>query len=370
MKVALAGGGTGGHVYPALAMGDALKARGHEVIYIGDASRLEGRVAPQRGYSFYPVTAPQFPRSGVMGKLRFAFALLGAIRRARALLQKVRPDVVFGVGGYIMAPTVLAARSLGIGRVIHESNVAPGLANRLCAKVADLVLLTYAASGPKLGTRAPMELVGCPVHPKILQGDRAQARAFYGLNETLPVVLLVGGSLGAATLNALALASARLSSRPYQLLWITGPRYHPQALSELGEAPPGVVVRDYEDDMGRAYAAADLVIARAGSSTLSELTALGKPAVLIPSPNVTDNHQEHNARGLASLGAAMVITEQGLNISEALERIGGLLSDPAALTKMAEASRAQGRLGVAEQVAGLIETRFTALASGGGGAGR
>ena len=165
MKVALAGGGTGGHVYPALAMGDALKARGHEVIYIGDASRLEGRVAPQRGYSFYPVTAPQFPRSGVVGKVRFAFALFAAILRARTLLQKLRPDVVLGVGGYIMAPTVLAARTLGIGRVIHESNVAPGLANRLCAKVADLVLLTYAASGPKLGTRAPMELVGCPVHP-------------------------------------------------------------------------------------------------------------------------------------------------------------------------------------------------------------
>ena len=244
MKVALAGGGTGGHVYPALAMGDALKARGHEVIYIGDASRLEGRVAPQRGYSFYPVTAPQFPRSGVVGKVRFAFSLFAAILRARTLLQKLRPDVVLGVGGYIMAPTVLAARSLGIGRVIHESNVAPGLANRLCAKVSDLVLLTYAASGPKLGTRAPMELVGCPVHPKILQGDRAQARAFYGLNDALPVVLLVGGSLGAATLNALALASARLSPRPYQLLWITGPRYHPQALSELGEAPPGVVVRE------------------------------------------------------------------------------------------------------------------------------
>ncbi|MCB9791741.1 MAG: undecaprenyldiphospho-muramoylpentapeptide beta-N-acetylglucosaminyltransferase [Alphaproteobacteria bacterium] len=359
MKVVLAGGGTGGHVYPALAMGDALKARGHEVVYIGDAGRLEGRVAPQRGYAFHGIEAPQYPRGGVVAKLGFAAALFKAILDARGLLKQVKPDLVLGVGGYIMAPTVLAARLTGAHRVIHEANVAPGLANRLCAKVAELVLLTYAQSGPRLGGPAPKELVGCPVNPKVLQGDRAAARAHYQLRDDRPVLMIVGGSLGAATINAIALAAARVPERPYQVLWITGPRYHEQALAELGAPPPGVTVVDYEDQMGRAYAASDLVVARAGSSTLAELTALGKPAVLVPSPNVTDNHQEANARGLESEGAALVVTEKDLDIPDALDRIAALLGDADALAAMSEASRAQGKLEVAERVADLIEARFS-----------
>ena len=355
MRVVLAGGGTGGHVYPALAMGDAMKARGHELFYVGDAGRLEGRVAPQRGYDFRPIQAPKYPRGGVVGKLGFAFSLLGSILEARGLLKELGADLVLGVGGYISAPTVLAAWTLGIPRVIHEANVAPGLANKLCSRVATLAMLTYEASGPRLGGKAPKQTVGCPVNPKVLRGERGPARAHYGLREDQPVLLVVGGSLGAATINAVALAGARMQNRPWQILWITGPRYHADALRDLGEVPEGVALVDYEDQMGRAYAAADLVVARAGSSTLAELTALGKPALLIPSPNVTDNHQEANARGLEELGAAWVLTEAELDIPQALDRITSALADEAGLEAMSEASRAQGRLEVAEQVADLLE---------------
>lgn len=355
MRVVLAGGGTGGHVYPALAMGDALKARGHELFYIGDAGRLEGRVAPQRGYDFRPIKAPKYPRGGLVGKLGFAFSLLGSIFEARGLLKELNADLVLGVGGYISAPTVLAAWTLRIPRVIHEANVAPGLANRLCARVADLAMLTYEASGPRLGGSAPKKTVGCPVNPKVLEGDRASARAHYGLSEDQPVLLVVGGSLGAATINAFALAAARMQKRRWQLLWITGPRYHADAVRDLGEVPEGVALIDYEDQMGRAYACADAVVGRAGSSTLAELTALGKPAVLIPSPNVTDNHQEANARGLEQLGAAMVLTEADLDIPTALDRITTMLGDESSLRVMSEAARAQGRLDVADDVADLLE---------------
>ncbi|MCP4807469.1 MAG: undecaprenyldiphospho-muramoylpentapeptide beta-N-acetylglucosaminyltransferase [Proteobacteria bacterium] len=358
MRVMLAGGGTGGHVYPALAMGDALRERGHDVVYIGDAGRLEGRVAPQRGYDFHPIKAPKYPRGGIAGKLGFAFSLLGSILEARSLLKSLQADLVLGVGGYISAPTVLAAWTLRIPRVIHEANVAPGLANRLCARFADLCLLTYEASGPRLGGGADKKLVGCPVNPKVLQGDRAEARAHYGLDLDQPVVMVVGGSLGAATLNALALASARMQNRGWQLLWVTGPRYHDEAVRDLGQVPEGVVVVDYEDQMGRAYAATDLVVARAGSSTLAELTALGKPAVLVPSPNVTDNHQEQNARGLEHLGAVMVLTEDGLDIPKALDRMSRMLRDRHQLDAMSQASKAQGRLEVATDVADLLESRF------------
>ncbi len=355
MKVVLAGGGTGGHVYPALALGDALRARGHEVVYAGAAERLEGRVAPERGYDFHPVSAPQFPRSGLGAKVRFAGSLAAAILRSRRLLARLDPDLVLGVGGYIMAPTVLAAWTLGIRRAIHEANVSPGLANRLCARVADLVLLTYDATRGRLPTPAQVHTVGCPVNPKVLISDPRAARDRYGLDPDSPVVLVVGGSLGAAALNDLAIASARRSERGWQLLWITGPRYHEAALETLGPVPPGVVVVDYEDRMADAYAAADLVVCRAGSSTLAELTALGKPAVLLPSPNVTDNHQEANARGLEAVGAARVLLERGLDVEQAITDFGRLLADPAALAVMATASKGQGRLDVAQQVADLLE---------------
>ncbi len=362
MRVILAGGGTGGHVYPALAMGDALRERGHEVLYVGDADRLEGRVAPQRGYDFHPIRAPRYPRGGVVGKFGFGLSLLRSILDARALLKRLGAELVLGVGGYISAPTVLAAWTLGIPRAIHEANLAPGLANRLCARFADLVLLTYEDSGPRLKSRAPKETVGCPVNPKVLQGDRAAALARYGLSDQEPVLLVVGGSLGAATLNALALAAARAQNRGWQLLWITGPGYHEQACRDLGEPPRGVCLVKYEDRMGDAYAASDLVVARAGSSTLAELTALGKPALLIPSPNVTDNHQEANARGLEQLGAAMVITEAELQVPKVLDRVTRCMRDPHSLDLMAEASRMQGREGVAEGVAMLLESRFGAKA--------
>ena len=355
MKVVLAGGGTGGHVYPALAMGDALKARGHDVVYAGAADRLEGRVAPDRGYDFHPVTAPQFPRSGLARKVGFAGSLAGAILRSRSMLSELKPDLVLGVGGYIMAPTVLAAWTLGVPRAIHEANVSPGMANKLCARVSDLVFTTYEKTRARLPGPAPKETVGCPVNPKVLSGDRSAALARYGLSADQPVAMVVGGSLGAATLNAVALAAARMTSRPWQLLWITGPSYHEQATRDLGAVPPGVAVVGYEDRMGDAYAAADVAICRAGSSTLSELTAVGLPSLLIPSPNVTENHQEANARGLEEVGAALVMIEADLDVNSALDTITALLGDRTRLDAMSEAARSQGKLGVAEQVATRLE---------------
>ena len=359
MKVVLAGGGTGGHVYPAIAMGDALKARGHEVVYVGDPDRLESRVAPEKGYEFHGLVAPKYPRGGVTGKLKFAFSLFFSILRARRLLKTIQPDLVLGVGGYIMAPTVLAAKTRGIPRVVHEANVTPGMANKLCARHAQLVLLTYAATQKKLSTSAPFEVVGCPVNPKVLQGDSQSALERYGLRSDRPILTVVGGSLGASTLNALALAGARQSPRKWQLLWITGPRFHEEVMRDLGKAPEGVCVVGYEDRMQDAYAVSTLVVARAGSSTLSELTALGKPALLIPSPNVTDNHQEANARGLEKEGAARVMVESELDINQALQQIEHLLFDESQLSVMAESSRKQGRTEVADQVAEILISRFS-----------
>lgn len=361
--VALAGGGTGGHVYPALAMGDTLAKRGHPILYLGDAGRLEGRVVPQRGIPFHPVPAVAYPRAGLVAKARFLLGLLRATLKSRALLRAQGADVVLGVGGYVSAPPVLAAWTLGIPTVVHEANVTPGLANRLCARVADLVLLTYAETGDRLPGKAPRELVGCPVNPRVLDGDRRAAAARYGLDPDRPTLLVVGGSLGAAAINAVGVAAARLPGRGYQIVHVSGPRYEAEVREALGSPPPSAVTLvGYEDRMADAYAIADLVLCRAGSSTLAELTAVGRPSVLIPSPNVTDNHQEGNARGLEQVGAAVVFTERelkksdgGLDVAPVVDRVGELLADPEALRRMGAAARSQAHLDTVERVADLVE---------------
>jgi UDP-N-acetylglucosamine--N-acetylmuramyl-(pentapeptide) pyrophosphoryl-undecaprenol N-acetylglucosamine transferase len=352
--IVLAGGGTGGHVYPALSIGDVLKSEGHTLLYYGDPGRLEGRVVEKRGYPLRPVRALAYPRGGLVGKARFAAALLRATLQTARQLRRDRVDLVLGVGGYISAPTVLGAWLARVPRVIHEANVAPGLANKLCARVADHILLTYPQTADRLPGSAPRDVVGCPVNPVVLEGDRAAARAHYGLDPAQPVLMVVGGSLGAATINELAVSAATAEVRDFQLLVITGPSYHAEIAARLDPLPEGVVLVDYEHAMGRAYAAADLVVARAGSSTLAELTVLGKPAVLIPSPNVAENHQEANARGLEQAGAARMFVERDLDLGSVVEAIGSLLRNPDALTAMAEASRGLGRPDTARQVAEIL----------------
>ncbi len=358
--VILAGGGTGGHVYPALAMGDALRARGHTVRYYGDAARLEGRVAPARGYEFRGVDAAQFPRAGLGAKLKFAGSLLRSVLQARRLLREDGATMVLGVGGYVMAPTVLAAWSLGLPAAIHESNVAPGLANRLCARVAKLVLLTYPETAGRLPGAAEKRVVGCPVNPAVLTGDRAAAARRYGLDPARPILVAVGGSLGAAKLNELTIAIARDPERTFQVLHVTGPRYEDEVRAAYGALPPGVVLRGYEDRMADAFAVADLLLCRSGSSTLAEVCAVGKASVLLPSPNVTDNHQEENARGLERAGAAEVVVEKGMDVPAVVARVRALMADAPRREAMAQAARGLARPDVAGEVAALLDARFPA----------
>jgi UDP-N-acetylglucosamine--N-acetylmuramyl-(pentapeptide) pyrophosphoryl-undecaprenol N-acetylglucosamine transferase len=356
--VVLAGGGTGGHVYPALAMGEALQAKGHLLKYMGDARRLEGRVVPTTDIEFIPIPAVQYPRGGIAGKFSFALGLFKAIIRSRGVLKRLGADFVLGVGGYISAPPVLAAWTLGIPRAIHEANVTPGLANRLCARVANMVLLTYAATASRLPGKATRHTVGCPVNPKVLRGDRDAAADRYGLDAARPTLLVVGGSLGAETINRIAIAAVQEADRAYQVLHITGPKYHAEIAAALSPCPEGVSLVDYENRMADAYAMADLVLCRAGSSTLAELTAVGLPSVLVPSPNVTDNHQEGNARGLEVVGAAVVLVERDLDIRVAIAQIGSLLADADTRDQMAKSARGQGHLDTAAQVADLLSSRF------------
>ncbi len=355
-RIGLAGGGTGGHVYPALAIADALRARGHDIVYYGDAGRLEGRVVPERGYAFRALVAPQLPRGGILGRLRFLWGLGRSVLQVRRQLRDDGIHAILGVGGYISAPPVLAAWTLGRPRAVHEANVVPGMANRLCARVAQAVLLTYEATRHRLPGTAPRTVVGVPVHPAIGTGDRAEGRARYGFDALRPVVTFVGGSLGAARINEMAVAFSRRPGRGVQVLHLTGPKNLDGVLATYGTVPEGVVVRGYEDQMRLAYAASDLVVGRAGSSTLAELCAAGKASVLVPSPNVTENHQEENARGLVSAGAAELILEPGMDLEAAVAQVLALAGDEARRTAMGEAARSLARPDAAERAADVVES--------------
>jgi UDP-N-acetylglucosamine--N-acetylmuramyl-(pentapeptide) pyrophosphoryl-undecaprenol N-acetylglucosamine transferase len=352
---ALAGGGTGGHVYPALAIGDVLRARGHTVLYYGDPDRLEARVAPERGYAFRVVRMRQYPRGGLLGKIRFFLGLAVSTWRTRRQLRADDIDAVIGVGSYISAPVVLAAWSLGRGTAIHEANAVPGLANKLCAKVSRVILVTFERTLKYL--RGNTHVVGVPVNPKVLGGDRADGAARYGLDPARPIVVFVGGSLGALRLNELAVACARDPGRDYQIVHLCGPRYHGEIVEKLGsDVLPDYTLRDYEDQMGLAYAAADLVVCRAGSATLAELCAVGRGSLLIPSPNVTENHQEENARSLEALGAALVVPERDWDEAGLVAKVKGLVADRAHVAAMGEAARKNAKLDAAERAADLVET--------------
>jgi UDP-N-acetylglucosamine--N-acetylmuramyl-(pentapeptide) pyrophosphoryl-undecaprenol N-acetylglucosamine transferase len=194
-----------------------------------------------------------------------------------------------------------------------------------------------------------------PVNPKILDGDRVVAAQKYSVDPTGTTVLFVGGSLGAARINELAVACAKSPTRSYQIVHLCGPRYHDDVKKALGTPPAGVTLRDYEDRMADAYAVADLVVARAGSSTLGELCAVGKASLLVPSPNVTENHQEENASGLASAGAAEVLSERDWDLARAVAQVEALVADRTRLLKMAEAARGEARLDAAERAADLLE---------------
>jgi UDP-N-acetylglucosamine--N-acetylmuramyl-(pentapeptide) pyrophosphoryl-undecaprenol N-acetylglucosamine transferase len=355
-KIVLAGGGTGGHVYPAMAIGDELRRRGHTVLYYGDPDRLEARVAPQRGYPFRAVRAAQYPRGGLIGKVRFAIALVRATWAARGMLKEDGVDAVLGVGGYISAPTVLGAWLMGLGRAVHEANVVPGLANQICARVAQVVLLTYEGTRARIRSSAPKRVVGVPVAPTVAQGTRAEGAARYGIDPAAPTVVIVGGSLGAARINELALALARAPGRAWQLVHICGPRYEAEVRAEVVTSPPNYVLVGYEDRMDLAYAAADLLVCRAGSSTLAEVAAVGKASVLIPSPNVTENHQEENARGLEAVGAAEVIVEHGWSLERAVGRVNALIADLPKLAEMGQAARGLARPNAASDAADAVES--------------
>jgi UDP-N-acetylglucosamine--N-acetylmuramyl-(pentapeptide) pyrophosphoryl-undecaprenol N-acetylglucosamine transferase len=374
MRVLITGGGTGGHLYPALAVAGLLRERDPdgEILFVGTVDGLEATAVPARGFAFRPVAAPRWPRRLSLQAMTFAPSLLRGYRQSLAVIREWRPQAVFATGGYVSVPLALAAARLSVPLFIHEQNAVPGMANRLLSRWASAVFLTFPSRDGKLYRRARVIHSGLPVRQEILGVDRADGLSYFGLDPGLPTVLVTGGSRGAQRINEVmldiygALAGAKRRKpedrrperhtdhqapghRPLQFVHLTGragyDRFCKQVADKgINEGEVGkIVIRPYLEEMEYGLAAADLMISRAGAATIAELTALGIPAILIPYPYAAGDHQLHNALFLADKQAAVVIPEPVLTPEALLEQLRRLLGDDNRRRAMSRAARSLGR---------------------------
>jgi UDP-N-acetylglucosamine--N-acetylmuramyl-(pentapeptide) pyrophosphoryl-undecaprenol N-acetylglucosamine transferase len=342
MKVLLAGGGTAGHTSPLLATADALRRLddGVEVTALGTARGLETRVVPEAGYPLELIPPVPLPRRPNADLARLPGRLRGAVRGALDVVDRLRPDVVVGFGGYVSVPAYLAARRRGLPLVVHEGNALPGIANKVGARFTRHV----ATSFPDTPLRHA-QYVGLPIRRIISTLDRPalrdEARAFFGLDADRPTLLVTGGSQGARRINeAVTGAAPALAEAGVQVLHVPGPKnadVAPQGLAGPADGAPPYVVVPYVDRMDLAYAAADLVVCRAGANTVTETAAVGLPAVFVPLP-IGNGEQELNARSLVDAGAALLVQDAALTTEWVAATVPALVTDPQRITAMSKAA--------------------------------
>ncbi len=340
-------GGTGGHIFPALAVAEALRERGWRVVWLGNAEAMESRLVPPRGFEFVSLGFGALRGKGMGRKLKLPFSLAVAIARALRLLGEVRPGVVLGMGGYVSFPGAVAARLRGIPLVVHEQNAVAGLANRVLARLADAVLTGFP------GTLPGGRWVGNPVRREFTTVPPPEVR-FAGRQGPLRL-LVVGGSLGAKALNEVVPAAlAQLAPHERPVVTHQSGSAHFAAL-EQAYAHHGVEGRllPFIEDMGAALAEADLVVSRAGAMTVAELAAVGVGALLVPFPHAVDDHQTANARFLVDGGAARLLPQSGLTPAGLAELLRGL--DRERCRQMALAARALARPEATEALADELE---------------
>jgi UDP-N-acetylglucosamine--N-acetylmuramyl-(pentapeptide) pyrophosphoryl-undecaprenol N-acetylglucosamine transferase len=341
--IVIAAGGTAGHVVPALAVADALRADGARVVFVG-GERAERTMVPEAGYELRPIAVEGLSRTNPLRAARAAMKAAGAVVAARRILGEVRPDAVLGAGGYVAGPVGLAAVARRVPMVLAEADSHLGLTNRALARWARRVCLAFPIEG-RSGER--YLVTGRAVPPPAT--DRAAARERFGLTDGETCVLVFGGSLGARTINEAAVEA--LPGAPFRVLHACGVRDYPALRERLGADPPANYdLREYITPFGEALLASDLCVARSGSS-IFEIAAHGRPAILVPYPHATGDHQTANARWMERAGAAVVVPDAQLTPARLLMEIEALLADPARLDAMGRASAGLGRPDAAQRIA-------------------
>ena len=314
IRVIISGGGTGGHVFPAIAIARAIQSMpvNARILFVGAKGRLEMTKVPEAGFHIIGLDIAGIQRRLTWKNFLVPFKLLDSMIRARTIIKRFKPDIVIGVGGYASGPVVRAAARAGIPTLIQEQNSFPGLTNRMLAKKAAKICVAYEGM-EKYFDKSKLQLTGNPVRQDVVEteGKRQAAMEFFGLSDNKPVLLVTGGSLGARTINESILSMLEaLHAAGIQLIWQTGRIFIDKAQEAVrAKQITGLYVSAFIDRMDYAYAAADVVVSRAGAIAVSEICAVQKPAILIPSPNVAEDHQTKNAMALVKNQAAVLIKD-------------------------------------------------------------
>jgi UDP-N-acetylglucosamine--N-acetylmuramyl-(pentapeptide) pyrophosphoryl-undecaprenol N-acetylglucosamine transferase len=336
LKFIVSGGGTGGHIFPAVAIANALKQRvpDADFLFVGAEGRMEMEKVPAAGYKIVGLWISGLQRKLTWSNLSFPFKVLSSIMRAKKILREFRPDAVIGTGGYASGPMLRVASRAGVATLIQEQNSYPGITNRVLAARVNRICVAYQGM-EKYFPKEKIIFTGNPVRQDILslQGKHPRAMEFFALNANKKTLLVIGGSLGARTINQSMAAGVKdIVNAGYQVIWQTGKPFLSEA-KKATEELEGVFVSDFITKMDLAYAAADLVVSRAGASSVSELCLVAKACILVPSPNVAEDHQTKNAMALVNEGAAVLVKDAEA-AAKLTPRVLELFADEAARTEL------------------------------------
>lgn len=359
LRIIISGGGTAGHIYPALAVAEQLRTMGHEVLFVGAAGKMEMERVPDAGFRIIGLPIAGIQRKLTLANLAVPFKLIRSLYLANKVIEDFQPDVVAGFGGYASAPILKAASRQGVPTVIQEQNSYAGLTNRMLAKKAKVICTAYENMGQFFDTQKTV-LTGNPLRiTPAISTDRTKALDHFGLSPQKQTILITGGSLGTRSLNEatiVCLESATLAAN-MQIIWQTG-RYYFEEFKQRAERftqdkSQSVALVPFIDRMDLAYSIADIVVCRAGASTISELQLLGKAAIFVPSPNVAEDHQTKNAQSMVAQGAAMMVTDN-LAKTELFPTAIDLLANPQAIQQMEQRIKTLGKPNAAKDVANII----------------
>lgn len=352
MRVILSGGGTGGHIYPAVSIGKEIKRQNStaELLFIGTEKGLESDIVPKEGFNLIKLKVRGFERKLSFGNIAAVMESFTGLFKAAKIIKDFKPDVVIGTGGYVCGSVLLAAALMNVPTLIHEQNAFPGVTNKILARFVDIVALNFSDAKEYFPKSNKVIVTGNPIRSNILSISKEEGLKELGFSKELPVVLVVGGSRGAKKLNesVLPLAKHCVNEKSFQMLHMTGKTQYDDTIGKyknegIATDTRYLKVMPYLHNMPHALAASDLVISRCGASTLSEITALGKPSILVPYPYATDNHQEYNGRALEKNGAAIVILDRDLNGEILYNEVIDILNKQEKVNQMKVKSKEQGR---------------------------
>ena len=363
MKIIVSGGGTGGHIYPAITLVQAIRERVPEAefLYVGTAQGLEADIVPKEGIPFDTIDLQGFERRLTLANLKRGFKALAGLKKARRIVKQFQPDAAIGTGGYVCGPILLASSLMNVPTLVQEQNVLPGITNRILSKFVTKVAVG-AEAALKHFPKEKAVFTGNPIRKSVMEASREDGLREFGFDGNKPVVLISGGSRGARAINraAVPVLKAAQDNPEIQFLHVTGKGEYEDIKNRLKEAgvelskAPHIRVEPYLYDMPKALAMADLAVFRAGATGIAELTARGVPSILVPYPYASENHQEHNARALQDKGAARMILNKDLTAETLGTTLNELLSKPEELKNMAEASRSMGRPNATDDIADMV----------------